>query len=871
MFLCCFHTEELILTLLVSSLITRGYAKKMEAQNVKVSSPLLLPLLLSLVLVSVSVPRVASDSFYIKMSPNQPCPPRYQPSSCMTLEQYINATRSNTSMFNNVSLEFESGTHTIRSLANISLSNVMVFKMYGENVAVLCEDQNLDNSSPFLNISFVTYRVNISGIAFIGCRVTYIQSATGVYIESCSFQDHGSVVLEQIGNVSIVNSTFQSGRRLVVQNSTLVIKESAFVNLTSVGRQRQNGSQPEYYWYTGANGGAIWSNATNITVMNSNFFNNTAKCMSSGQTSTVCGRGGAVFVQNSQLSVSNCLFMANRAALAGGAVYNNYSDAAILNSTFYNNSVLPAATSNLTRTQIDYGGGGAIFINFENTGIHIYRTRFIKNKANSRGGSLYVNGSNITVIIEYSQFLNNKANEEGGTLFVSGNSSQVTVFHSNFRNNSARFDRGGVIYHTGYGAMTRLNGCRFSNNSATQCAVMALMGPTLDHTVTLMNSVFSYNKATGSIGGGTACANGVSTMNITNCSFSRNQAATGHAGVLLLNNSMQLQIRNSLFIRNSAGQNGGVLYTPNSTLSAPATVITINESTFMNNRAGRDGGVMYVGRNGSTVRITNTIFFNNSVRGRGGVVAILESELDINLTTLYHNTATNGDVISSCNGRVTFEDGQFIERADPNNSFCSFYDNYMNSSNNITKTINPNDIGIPITSMASVYMYTISTLVAITPSRTRIPSTFSTTPAMSLPTATNTVTTATGSQNTTATISMPTAPATILMPTAPATISMPTAPATISMPTAPATISMPIAPAIIAGGDNYATAARTALGIAIAVLVLVLVLYVVVTCIIVYLCCSVWRRKERSSTVNNPYVYVPMKDNDHTANNETPS
>ena len=844
----------------MSSLITRGYAKKMEAQNVKVSSPLLLPLLLSLVLVSVSVPRVASDSFYITMSSTQPCPPRYQPSSCMTLEQYINATRSNASMFNSVSLEFESGTHTIRSSSNISLSNVTTFKMYGENVNILCEGQDLDNGSPFLNISFA-YRVNISGIAFNGCRVTYIQSATGVYIESCSFQDHGSVVLEQIGNVSIVNSTFQSGRRLVVQNSTLVIKESAFVNLTSVGRQRQNGSQPEYYWYTGANGGAIWSNATNITVMNSNFSNNTAKCMSS-QTGTLCGRGGAVYAENSPFTVNGCNFKANRAAQAGGAVYSNYGYTEIIYSTFDSNSLLPATTSNPIGTQVGNRGGGAIFVNNIRSGVNISQALFIRNEANSEGGSLYVNGSNTAVGILDSQFLYNKASRGGGTLHIISNNSEVNVFRSNFSSNSVSFVGGGVIYHMGYGARTILDGCRFSNNSATQCAVMALMASTLDHTVTLTNSNFSYNKATGSIGGGTACAYGVSTMYITNCRFSRNLAATGNAGVLLLKNSMRLQVKNSSFIGNSAGRNGGVLYTPNSTFSTPTTVISINESTFMNNRAGRDGGVMYVERNSSTVSITKTIFANNSARGRGGVVAILGSELDINLTNLNNNTATNGDVISSCNGRVTFEDRQFIERADPNNSFCSFYDNYMNNSNNITKTINPNDVGIPTTSMASMYMYTIPTLVAITPSRTRIPSTSSTTPAMSLPTATNTVTTATGSQNTTATISMPTAPA---------TISMPTAPATISMPTAPATISMPTAPAIIAGGDNYATAARTALGIAIAVLVLVLVLYVVVTCIIVYLCCGVWRRKERSGTVNNPYVYVPMKDNDHTVNNETPS
>ena len=64
----------------------------------------------------------------------------------------------------------------------------------------------------------------------------------------------------------------------------------------------------------------------------------------------------------------------------------------------------------------------------------------------------------------------------------------------------------------------------------------------------------------------------------------------------------------------------------------------------------------------------------------------------------------------------------------------------------------------------------------------------------------------------------------------------------------------------------YATAIYTTLGITIVVCVLLALLYIIVLCIMLYLC-GVFKSKKR--LVDNPYVYVPMKENESTVNDET--
>ena len=69
--------------------------------------------------------------------------------------------------------------------------------------------------------------------------------------------------------------------------------------------------------------------------------------------------------------------------------------------------------------------------------------------------------------------------------------------------------------------------------------------------------------------------------------------------------------------------------------------------------------------------------------------------------------------------------------------------------------------------------------------------------------------------------------------------------------------------------DNYTSVVYATLGIAIIICVLILILYIITICIILYLCGAFKSKAGTNSSVDNPYVYVPMNESEDTLNHGT--
>ena len=208
--------------------------------------------------------------------------------------------------------------------------------------------------------------------------------------------------------------------------------------------------------------------------------------------------------------------------------------------------------------------------------------------------------------------------------------------------------------------------------------------------------------------------------------------------------------------------------------------------------------------------ITNSTFTYNNATERGAAIAIFGSQLYFD-----QNIASNNYewIINACTSNITASD-DLVQIPDPNSS-CSLYDERQD---------------MPMTTAG---MNATETTEA------------NTTPAG--PTSSSQATTT---------------PAGIEITTMPRTNDIPgltTKPTTQDSSRTEDHSAMPTIPNV------YVMAIYTTLGIAIVVCVLLALLYIVVLCIVMYLC-GVFKSKKR--LVDNPYVYVPIKENETNTDNE---
>lgn len=206
--------------------------------------------------------------------------------------------------------------------------------------------------------------------------------------------------------------------------------------------------------------GAIRSEKSHLTIINSNFTDNSASL-----------RGGVIYFREGNFTLENCSFSGNTiGSYGGGAVYTspetNQIKINIIGSSFDDNH----ATY-----------GGAVYVN-TGCNVNLINSNFTAN-IGSGGGAIYT-CSNIE-ITDVLFSANNATN--GGVVYISNTAPKF--MNASFTNNHA--NSGGVVYVTNYGSVNFYNPS-FTSNNASMGGVVYIYsgcGATFD------NSSFTGNYA----------------------------------------------------------------------------------------------------------------------------------------------------------------------------------------------------------------------------------------------------------------------------------------------------------------------------------------------------------------------------------------
>jgi predicted outer membrane repeat protein len=324
-------------------------------------------------------------------------------------------------------------------------------------------------------------------------------------------------------------------------NATRVFSVGGYVNATVKNLTITNGmvTGPD------ARGGAIavWDYGT-IQVENCNFNNNSAWqngaiYVGYGSKATILGSsfdsndgtlgdsgfsGGAIGTYGSGvLVVKDCEFTNNK-GINGGAIYNLLGEVTVENSVFVNNSAAG-----------DIGGGA-----------------FFSDGGNSVGPGSTVGG---IIAIRDCQFENNYTKGEGGGIFAWGyGPDQIIIEDTNIVGNIADFDANGIGRGGGlrvHGELTMNNVTVANNTAAKQGAGLWLDGP--------------------------------SPANITNSTFSGNQAIEDAGGAMFLGTeeSVPVKITNSTIVNNQAGRANGAfwIYSPTQPVTLTNSIVAYNTAS----------------------------------------------------------------------------------------------------------------------------------------------------------------------------------------------------------------------------------------------------------------------------------------------------
>ena len=615
--------------------------------------------------------------------------------------------------------------------------------------------RNISNRVQLNNVTFTnsditeidtipTTMIQMRDVVFISGRSISVGPAAELSIEDSTFQggSASALYLYNITRGTVVRCRFHSNNRYeecggnlnggalsVLYSASVTINESIFY-ANSAGESggdiygNSSNITIDRSTFTGSSVSGVFTYKVNLTVMNSNFSDSRAIS------------GAAInAVRSQRLQIIACTFTNNDATnvyddiwFGNGGALRMYLCTTVLisNSHFINNSAVYAGAilchdgGSFTVTDCSFSSnvashdeGGAMRVYASH--LTLFRSVFDNNSASTKGGAVYVTG---TVTANWSNFTNNRA-DNGGALYVYAVSTQLSVSHGYFKNNTASNGSGGAIFNDGQtDTNVSLVDSTFEYNSAASCGVLSIDIYIFHSILNLIGSTFSYNMAMGqSVGGGVVCVKDAS-ISVINSTFSHNSAAL-HAGVMYVDDSV-LKVERSLFISNLAKDNGGVMYTNTS-----STNYTINLSSFVNNTAGDSGGMMFIGRALSWVSMERSSCGHNSAVNRGGVVAIYGSNLVINETNVFNNTARFGGAVSACNSDVTVP-SELAGTEDSADSECILYNGYIDHFNFIHQEVSTTS-SMPVTLTTTASSTTKNSLSTTTQTEStttgRIPST----------------------------------------------------------------------------------------------------------------------------------------------------
>lgn len=272
----------------------------------------------------------------------------------------------------------------------------------------------LNNSAGFLALTTAGYvtveNLNLSGSA--SERILDITSGQSVTIENVSVT--GFELAQQPARIDayqyvyLYDSTFSGNTSTGSHGGAVQIAYAFDVYVDGSQFSNNHATSP------GAQGGALWADAQTVSVIHSEFTNNSSN-----------GDGGALWV-GEDLDIEFSTLTGNSAGGRGGAVFVDfYVD--VENSTLSSNSA--------------QGSGGALYT--ATGGVDAEYSQFAHNVSQANGGVFYVEDGSFRA--DSSTFSGNTAALSGGATWANN---YADSYSSTFNGNSAQED-GGAVYTAG--------------------------------------------------------------------------------------------------------------------------------------------------------------------------------------------------------------------------------------------------------------------------------------------------------------------------------------------------------------------------------------------------------------------------------------
>ena len=429
---------------------------------------------------------------------------------------------------------------------------------------------------------------------------------------------YGNAIYNDGSIKSIASSTFKSNKSSSGNSyGGAIYNNGATAVITEIKGSTFTNNQATY-------GGAIFNNIlgeigtlTKVTIGNAK--KNTY--------ANIADNGGAIYNAGHIAKIASSILSRNQARKAGGAIYN----------TGVIDSIVSTAMSYETVTN---GAGGAIY---NATGAvigSIDRASAMKGNSvtNGNGGAIYNDGE---ITINGATLASNKVtNGLGGAIYNGVNgvvefnnvSSGKKTYTTTFSSNTAK--EGGAIYNEGE---MNVQAANYTSNKATS----EVTGGGAIYNKGKVMSVEAASKFTGNTAanGGAIYNEGEGSLTLEKVTFGDakkdklGNKATLNGGAIY--NKGTVSIADSVLSRNSAGANGGVIYS-----DINSSVILENE-TLSANKATLNGGAIYT--MGSLVADNNVTFSSNSAVSGGAIFAKDNASVNISESKFTSNKATTGD------------------------------------------------------------------------------------------------------------------------------------------------------------------------------------------------------------------------------------
>lgn len=436
---------------------------------------------------------------------------------------------------------------------------------------------HVSKANSFLNLNNVTFLNNDAnyngGAIFTTGNVKIYNSK---FLDNFARQCGGAIFVQ--GYLEINNALFKSNRA----NSDYggAIYSISFLNIINSNFIEN---------FADERGGAIYAEDS-IFIKNSTFESNKADDKCGG---AICA---AEIDNKAKIEIIDSIFNGNSADNQGGAIYT-FNTLDIKNSTFsYNvaDGIIPLEENN---------NGGAIYtIN----SIKITDSTFIGNRANDYGGAIYSDG---TITIQNSKFISNKVDDDNGGAIVN-HGENFSIIDSEFIGNSANVDGGAIWSKTSVSVRTSI----FKNNQASGASVFQSCGGAIrsEKDVKVDNCTFLNNHAADY--GGAIYSNTVTWVDSP--SYFIGNYVEDNAGGAIYTNRFTTDVSHAVFIGNGVkcSDDGGAIYINNE------NHITFTYCTFKDNYAGDEGGAIYLDSYYSHLSLRDNVFIGNSAGSKGQIV-----------------------------------------------------------------------------------------------------------------------------------------------------------------------------------------------------------------------------------------------------------